>query len=266
MKKRQQLKMTETEFREVIHYQGKSFTKTQPFLKTFDECLIVIRNNPTELGSMPKEFRENKMLVKQAVEIDPWCIQFASPKLKKDKEIISICLQKDGLTSYLISQQILENEKTLSIKAIQQNGRALNHLPNKYKNDPSIVFQAVIQNPTSLQFASETLRRDRNFLLKLLKYDSIILKFCHEEIQRDREIVVMALEHFGISLEYSHHSLRDQKEIVLYATKRDKRAFKFASNRLKMDLELILLSKGMYYQLISPKMRKIENLFFIFIE
>ena len=86
-------------------------------------------------------------------------LQFMSPTLRNDHEIVLKSVKKNGFSIQHASAELKELN-TICVAAVKQNGLALQKcLPSK-RDAPAIVHEALRQNPQALKHASERLRGD----------------------------------------------------------------------------------------------------------
>eukprot|EP01046_Picozoa_sp_COSAG06_P011381 COSAG06_NODE_648_length_13415_cov_83.005783_6_plen_1290_part_01 len=104
----------------------------------------------------------------------------------------------------------LQDEKTIVLAAVCENGYALAYASEQQKNTKSIVQAAVRQNGMALQYASDVL-------------------------QGDEDTVVFAVQQNGHALQWASDELRDTGSVVFSALKENPEAFEHASQRLRLD-------------------------------
>jgi hypothetical protein len=69
----------------------------------------------------------------------------------------------------MIRQDFTDVERQKVLDEVSNNGRLLQNLTEKFKNDKEIVLAAVSSYPQSLQFASQELKKDKEIALKAVK-------------------------------------------------------------------------------------------------
>lgn len=117
-------------------------------------------------GRMPKieEALDLAFFVKHIVSIDANNLQYASHRLKNNKEIVLNALDKDGLTLRFVSEKLKDN-KNIVLYAI--------------KNE-----QSNTSCPQAFQYASERLKNDKSFVAQALAKDSNIIDYVSENMQK----------------------------------------------------------------------------------
>ena len=78
-------------------------------------------------------------------------------------------------------------------------------------------MRAVSQNGWALQFATEMLKGERNIVMKAVSQTGWALQFATEELKGDREIVMNAVSQTWQALNFSAEGLRSDREIILIA-------------------------------------------------
>jgi len=116
---------------------------------------------------------------------------FATPELKRDKDVVLALVSKDGNSLQKVPYELRRDrdvimaavsEKGTALKyalspidrdvfmaAIMQNGMALESAP-ELKSDEEAVMTAILQNGNALRWASPELRRDPKFLWHASKH------------------------------------------------------------------------------------------------
>lgn len=99
-------------------------------------------------------------------------LQFASDRLKNDKEIVLEAVKANGYALQFASDE-LKSDKEIVLKAVKESGYALKYASDELKNDIEIVLEAVKENGYALKYASDELKANIPFLLDLVARNSI---------------------------------------------------------------------------------------------
>jgi hypothetical protein len=84
--------------------------------------------------------------------------RYLSPKLKRDRDIVTVAVQTDGLNlEYL--DPIFKSNREFTMLAVQQNGMALRYVDPTFKDDVEIIVMATDNNPKAMQFVSDQVQR-----------------------------------------------------------------------------------------------------------
>ena len=81
-------------------------------------------------------------------------LQFASPRLQNDKQIVLAAVRQNGLALQFASAS-LQDDKEVVLAAVRQNGFALNSASSKLRQDQEVVLAALQQNNEAYEVASE---------------------------------------------------------------------------------------------------------------
>jgi len=169
----------------------------------------------------------NKPYVLKKVENCGTDLQYASDKLKGDKDVVLLALIKDSIAALFYASDKLKGDKDVVVTAVGQNGMALYYASNELKGDKDVVVTAVKQNVKSLKYASYTLQ-------------------CYD-------VVLAAVKENADALKYVSNELKSDKEFILKAMKENNWALQYASNELKYELHELMNSLP---EKIEAKMNK----------
>lgn len=126
-----------------------------------------------------------KKLLK-AVQKSGKSLEFASLKLKNDKEIVLNAIKNQ----YVLFQNLSDDLKNdIVLQIVQQNGMILEHLSSEFQ-------EAVKENGNSLQYASKKLRKDKEIVLKVVQRNGMSLEHASKKLKGDKEVVLIAVQRF----------------------------------------------------------------------
>lgn len=83
----------------------------------------------------------NKDEMLEEIKKYPFSIEYGSPELRDNEEVMSLAVQYEGQTLYFGSKKIKNNEK--------------------------VALSAINQDPIAIDFVSEELKNDKNFMQKV---------------------------------------------------------------------------------------------------
>lgn len=90
-------------------------------------------------------------------------------------------------------EELIKDRKFM-LDCMRVNGRCLKGVwHNEWKKDKSIVLRAVKQNGTALQFAHGELKCDNDFVLKCVKFSMECLEFVDDILLMDSSFILSAL-------------------------------------------------------------------------
>ncbi len=212
-----------------------------------------------------KEYVQSKLME------DPANIQYVSPQLCDDEEIVRYIV-KDAETFKYASQRIRGSKRFIrSLEDWNHSQYSIRHLSEELRDDEEIIltsFRWFNKDNDEFQYISERLKKSKNFMLDLLPlsdekklvyeyalehfgddediiYQMVsnkeILNLIPNEMRNKKRIVLASVEAFPMSLKDVPTQFQDDEEIVEVATRRSQgEAFQFASERLRKDKNFII--------------------------
>jgi Domain of unknown function (DUF4116) len=206
-------------------------------------------------------FSDDKEVALMAVQTTSSALQYCSPRLRDDKEVVMASLVSSVkancgfeqlshvsprlLADREVAQYVLYNSPQQDylfhfselIKAdrnlIVTSRNSIRYASDEIKADPVIVADAVAYRPNELQWASESLRGDRAIVISAVSTVGYLLQYASPQLQDDIEIVKIAVKNKPGALEYASPRLRNNLEIILYAVTQDHNYGHFASKDIK---------------------------------
>ena len=107
-----------------------------------------------------------------------------------------------------------EREQRDMMKAVSEEGCALQHATDELKGDREIVMQAVSQDGHALYYASDELKGDREIVMQAVSQDGHALYYATNELKGDREIVMKAVSQNGWALQHATEKLRGEADMI----------------------------------------------------
>ena len=138
-------------------------------------------------------------------------LQYASPELRGDRDIVLDIVKQNGRALTWASQELCEDPDVV-LAAVQQYRWALDHASPEFHGDRDIVLAAVKQGGTALCYASDELSGDRKVVLAAVQQNGEALQYASRELRGDRDIVLAAVQQHGSALCYASDELREQLE------------------------------------------------------
>lgn len=132
-------------------------------------------------------------------------LQFASDRLKGDKEIVLRAVTKDGSMLKYASTELRQDFDTV-LAAVKSNGVALKYGSKALQNDKEVVRVAVENRGEALEFASKALRSDKEIVGSAIKAEknSYLLRYASEALMKDEDFLLnlfdevpSVVEHFS---------------------------------------------------------------------
>ena len=91
------------------------------------------------------ELRDNKMIVSKAVGLNALELEYASDRLKQEKEIVLAAVKNDGRSLRFVSAPKIIDDQEIAMTAVKNCGWALQYLSKKDKQNPELVLTAFNQ-------------------------------------------------------------------------------------------------------------------------
>jgi len=174
---------------------------------TRDEAQKLVMNNGLLLKEMPDEFKKDKLIVLQAIQLD-------------HKQYTTQDDYWGRLNEYhqpfFYADESLKNDREFVLKAVEQNGSSLKYAAEKFKKDKEIVLKAVSspQMFFALFYADTSLQNDREIILAAVKNDGSIWSSLPEKFKKDKEILLLAIDNdMGSDFHYVEEPLRNDPEV-----------------------------------------------------
>ena len=177
------------------------------------------------------ELKADKEVVMAAVTNNGNALQYASPELKADKEVVMATVTNNGFALRFASPE-LKADKEVVMVAVSKIGFALRFAP-ELQGDKEVVMAAVTNNGNALQFASPELQGNRKVVIAAMSKNSNALQFA------SKEVVMFAVTFDGNALQYVSPELKADKEVVMAAVSNNSNALPFASPELQEDKEVM---------------------------
>lgn len=213
--------------------------------------------------SMNPLFRKNKEVMRVAMQKDGMSLRFIDDEdLKKDDDIILQAVAQNINAFDFVSscwKEQLRGNKDFAMKVVARNGQLLKF--SCFAEDSEVVFAAVKQHAQAFEYAAEKLRKDKQFILELVKVNMGVAEYLPGEYQNDCALYLDILKHNGLCLQYASSSLKDNEQIVLTAIDNNPAAFAFASERFRDNEKITLgvIEKKDYESLFANASKRLKE-------
>ncbi len=263
----------------------------QIFKDTEYEAVQKLKESDKEyFKNLPLHFRDNERIVKTAITRDCHALEFASDRLKGDKEIVSLAMSKNIATLEYASDKIKDDSEFM-LDAIIKNRFAFDYASDRLKKDPYFVYEAIKindyifdvmpkevyekYNPYSASRAivimgikkgkinykdlSDDYKKDFHVCLAAASKDGLLLKNFPEEYKNDKEIVLEAVRKDGNALEYASKKMQSHFEIVLNAVRQKGKSLGYAAEILRDDRDIVLTAVKQDGQALEFASEELKN-------
>ena len=176
--------------------------------------LIEYKQNPHSLKSASK--KEVLMVVKQSGR----ALEFVSPELQADAEVVMTAVQEDGLAIQFADPALQADEAIMAqvIASVLPNYISMvkfYNIPDTLKANRQFMAAAVSNNGMKLQCASPELRADRELVLTAVENNGLALHYASAPLRADREVVLAAVKNHAEAIQYADIMLQEDEEIVI---------------------------------------------------
>jgi len=224
-----------------------------PPMDEYENLLLnyIVWGNVTYKKKCPKRFWDDRDAMIRVLKKAPLAFQYIPKKYHKDKEIVCIIVERDGLALQYFNP-FWDDRDVVKI-AVANNGRALLYASNLLKLDKSLVLMAVA-NGLSLQNVPQIYSQNREVFMTGVTYHGMELKYVPKPLL-DEKMVYAAVTQNGDALQFADIKSRDNEKIVLAALQNKYSAgsstfikkgknrctlLQFISKRLKSDKQFAL--------------------------
>ena len=181
------------------------------------------------------KLKADKEVVLAAVTQNGMALHYASMGLRADRDVMLAAVTQYGKALKYASKG-LRADREVVLAAVTQYGLALHYVPMELR-DREVVLAAVTEYGHALQYASEELQRNIEVVLAAVTQNGMALQYASRELQGDREVVLAAVAQNGLPLEYASEGLQGDREVVLTAVIQTPLAIQYASSELKDEIK-----------------------------
>ena len=195
----------------------------------------------------------------------PGLLQYLTPELQADREIVREAVKQDGLALQFAAPE-LQADREIVREAVKQDGLALQYAAPELKADPEIVLEAVQGKALAFRLANPGLRIDRAFVTEAVRRNGMVLNYVAPDLRTDPRIMLAAVGQDGLVmvivakvapqivadtaflleavrlnehvLKHVASGLRADRTFMMAAVRSNGRALQYASPELQADYEL----------------------------
>lgn len=212
------------------------------------------------LEYLPDVDRNNREIVRTALESDPFAIEYASEDLRNDRSIVIETVRRRGITLEYASDD-LRKDKTVVLEAVKNEANAIKYASPDLQLDREVVITAIRQNAGVIYVIDKKLLEERDIALEIVKSDGKYLENLNETFRADRDIVIAAIESKPFAIEFAHKDLRDDKEIGLKVVRLNGFLLEYLSKRLRNDREVVEAAINQMPRAIEYASERLKKIF-----
>ena len=213
------------------------------------------------LSKLTPELRADRDIVLLAVEQCGRDLEFASPELQDDEEVVKTAL-KNFTNFHYISKRLRSNpeivfsgllnndgieyisdifgDRDLALKAIEIDQNIAEHFPPQFLSDREFILAAMKIEPDVLRFASDELKADRDLVHTAVQIAGHVISYASDDLKADRDLVLIAVAKNPDALNFVNEKFRADREVVLTAVAQDGYVLEYATEELREDREFVL--------------------------
>ena len=205
-----------------------------------DEILREVRKDCSYFKKIPREYREDREIVLEALIMDGLLLEFVSEDLKNDDVIVKTALKSNPLALEFASNKFKDDEKLIldiilkcaeaikftsprikdnkliALETVKIDGRLIRYFP-KFKTDREAVLEAVRQNGLALIYASEIFFSDKEIVMTAISQpqSTYLIAFVSDDLKADSDVMLPAIKNNRVYLKYASEDLKDEIRIEM---------------------------------------------------
>ena len=162
------------------------FSEPNLIILALKKWLAIIEKIPNQLRAASEKAQDNREIVLAAVSAEGDTLEYASPRLKDDIELLKIAIDTNNYAHSPLkyASTRLRDEKSVVTLAVEKNGHALEFASERLKNDKDLLSRAMVTSVHAYQYASKTLRDDQEFAMKAYAIDTVVLNYVSDRVNR----------------------------------------------------------------------------------
>lgn len=209
------------------------------YLQNYNKLIKrVIKENGLALKYLSNKNRDNEKLVLLASKNNINSLEYASQRLKNDKEfIISTAIKlKTDKVIYFASESLIHN-KQFVIDIIKRIGFNLYFVFDEFKDDIDVVEAAVRNDIRNFEHASDRLKENEIIVLDLTKKYGPVLRYASNKLLNNPNFMMKAISIYNGSIKYIGKELRLNDSFideVINIDKWNKEYFRRGNNERKI--------------------------------
>lgn len=194
-------------------------------LSNMENFKILIKQDP--IGVEDDYLYSTSAEIRQYLHVHCHSMRLENREVEFSKEALLIAIERNG--NHLIYGRHFRDDREVVIKAIRQNGRALQYASLRLRKDPGVVILAVRQYPRSFRFAGTEAKK--KVALYAIFRDAENFKFVPPVLREENKTIAMiALTQNPALIKYIKGDLRQDEDICSFERQIKKRKLKSIEN------------------------------------
>ena len=220
--------------------------------KELIDIVLSGKGNSSSFKLFPAEYKDNREIAIKVLNDDGNCFQCLSERLRDDKELAILSVQKAYTLEY--ASERLRDDKDVIMIALKENPWfSLRAVSERLKNDIEVVLAYVLENNRSLRDFPDEFKDNEKVIEACLKGDGTAYEYFSDRFKKDRKIATQMSAKRNFNLNACPDEFKNDKEIVLNAIKESANNFKFISPELLKDISYIktlyTVNDGILYEM-----------------
>jgi hypothetical protein len=224
----------------IIPFLSPSFLENKDFiLKIVPYCKKVLQFTSEAL-------KNDQEVVMLSTQSHPNSFNYSSLELKDDEHFMLKCYNRNTfLILEFASPRIKKNEEIM-LKFIKKSPLGMSFVPNTLLQSGDFMLKCLKYIPESFSFSfaskfiPKELKGNRDFALQAVKIDGLIIGFLDPKFKKDEELYLEALKQNGSSIRYLSDELKNNSSIGMLAVDRSPISYLYLSNKLQLNRKIIL--------------------------
>ena len=169
-----------------------------------------VQFNPVAALSAAPAFHTSYPIVQEAVQIDGMALQFG---FRNSIHMCMLAVAQDGLALQFVGDNWRTLRTDVTLRAVQQNGLALQYALAPTTGVNEVLYAAVRQNGNALQHVDDWRRSGFALTMAAVKNKGGALRWAVPQLQDNENIVRAAVTDDGSAIEYASPRLQGDAEI-----------------------------------------------------
>tara|TARA_B100000886_G_C20423728_1_gene492868 strand:+ start:291 stop:2339 length:2049 start_codon:yes stop_codon:yes gene_type:complete len=195
-----------------------------------DVILKAVNDDGYSYKYLSETFRDDKEILLLAISTSPSILEYASERLRNDIDVAKALFVNDNIyTAFCDLGENVKNNPEIVVQAIARDGRCLNEINSKFKDD-----EELIRNALDVEIPSQSIFNDNN------KKSASCFQYISNRLKSNKEIALTASKLPNFSLEGSPEIITSDKEIIKNAVTIEYRNIQHISSNLLKDKEFLM--------------------------
>ena len=150
---------------------GLKYVDKQLWIEDIDLIKSALKNDGSIYKDLPEKYRSNRNIAYWAVKSNPQMLEFCPYNYRDDKKIVKAALQEDSESVLSFASERLQDDYDIVFTAVKVDSLNLEYASDRLRDDREIVLRAIKTYGGALDFASDRLQSDCE-LIKLAEINS----------------------------------------------------------------------------------------------